>query len=669
LDDNTFLSTLRVFNFLSMDYRIQYRKELNPSQLEAVNLTQGPLLVIAGAGSGKTRTLTYRVARLVEEGISPASILLLTFTRKAAMEMLKRATELLDDRCKRVAGGTFHSFAYAVLRKYASKVGFENGFSIIDRVDSEDLISMMRKAMIGTSRSESLPRKQTLANIFSRAVNKDMSVEDIVLNDYPQFIRHLAAIHEISKAYQRQKAENNFMDYDDLLIYLEMLLKKYTDVRDNICKTYQYLMIDEYQDTNKIQAEIVYLLAGNHENVMVVGDDSQSIYAFRGANFENIMRFPEIFPKARTIQLEENYRSVEPILKLTNVIIERATRKYSKHLFTRKPGGALPLLIKAESENSQSRFVVKKIEKLYGSGVPLNQIAVLFRASFHSFDLEIELAREGIPFIKVGGFKFVESAHIKDVLSHLKVLFNPYDRIGWYRILLLLDNIGPKTAMDIYETILAENSGYTGFVETKLKAGRSKGLDKLKRLFSDIDSSPMTVAQMGEAVVKYYLPVLKKKYDDHPKRTRDLEHLVTIMERYPNLEPFLTDMALEPPNTSMNDTLLSGDPTDDRLVLSTVHSAKGLEWHTVFIIWALDGRFPSIHSLHDETELEEELRLIYVAATRAKENLFFTYPTQIYDRMSGMVLNRPCRFIDNIPDDILPKLSVSNIGSTKTLYF
>jgi DNA helicase-2/ATP-dependent DNA helicase PcrA len=652
-----------------MDYRIQYRKELNPSQLEAVNLTQGPLLVIAGAGSGKTRTLTYRVARLVEEGISPTSILLLTFTRKAAQEMLKRATELLDDRCKRVAGGTFHSFAYAVLRKYASKVGFENGFSIIDRADSEDLISIMRKAMTGTSRSGSLPRKQTLANIFSRAVNKDVSVEDIVLNDYPQFIRHLAAIHEISKAYQRQKAENNFMDYDDLLIYLEMLLKKYTDVRDNICKTYQYLMVDEYQDTNKIQAQIIYLLAGNHENVMVVGDDSQSIYAFRGANFENIMRFPEIFPNARTIQLEENYRSVEPILKLTNVIIERATRKYSKNLFTRKPGGALPLLIKAESENSQSRFVVKKIEKLYGSGVPLNQIAVLFRASFHSFDLEIELAREGIPFVKVGGFKFVESAHIKDVLAHLKVLFNPYDRIGWYRILLLLDNIGPKTALDIYETILAENSGYTGFVKTKLKAGRSKGLDKLKQLFSDIDSRPMTVAQMGEAVVKYYLPVLKKKYDDHPKRTRDLEHLVTIMERYHNLEPFLIDMALEPPNTSVNDTLLSGDLPDDRLVLSTVHSAKGLEWHTVFIIWALDGRFPSIHSLHDETELEEELRLIYVAATRAKENLFFTYPTQIYDRMSGMVLNRPCRFIDNIPEDILPKLSVSNIGSTKTLYF
>ena len=652
-----------------MNYQIQYKKELNPSQLEAVNFTQGPLLVIAGAGSGKTRTLTYRVARLVEEGISPGSILLLTFTRRAAQEMLKRATELLDERCKRVAGGTFHSFAYAVLRKYAFNVGFENGFSIIDRADSEDLISMMRKEMTGISKSGSLPRKQTLANIFSRAVNKDMSVEDIVLNDYPQFIRHLDAIQEISNAYQRQKAEHNFMDYDDLLIYLEILLKEHADVRDNICKTYQYLMVDEYQDTNKIQAEIIYLLAGTRENVMVVGDDSQSIYAFRGANFENIMRFPEIFPRTRTIQLEENYRSVEPILKLTNVIIERATRKYSKSLFTQKPGGELPLLINAQNENSQSRFVAEKIQELHGSGVPLSQIAVLFRASFHSFDLEIELAREGIPFIKVGGFKFVESAHIKDVLGHLKVIFNPYDRISWYRILLLLDHVGPKTALDIYETILAEKSGFTGFVKTKLKAGRSKSLDKLKRLFSDIDSRPMTVAQMGEAVVKYYMPILKKKYDDHPKRTRDLEHLVTIMERYPDLEPFLTDMALEPPNTSLNDTLLSDDSADDRLILSTVHSAKGLEWHTVFIIWALDGRFPSIHALHDETDLEEELRLIYVAATRAKENLFFTYPGQIYDRMSGMVLYRPCRFIDNIPEDILPKLSVSNIGSVKPLYF
>lgn len=639
-------------------FRISYKKALNPSQLEAVNFKEGPLLVIAGAGSGKTRTLTYRVARLVEEGISPDAILLLTFTRKASQEMLRRAAALLDNRCERVAGGTFHSFSHGVLRKYASKIGFDRDYSIIDRTDAEQLISMLRKEMGASSRDPSFPRKQTLANIFSRAVNKVLSVEDVVLNDYPHFTSQIDAIVSLSNAYRKQKVENNFFDYDDLLIYLEMLLKDHADVRDKICSTYHYLMVDEYQDTNKIQAEIIYLLSGASKNVMVVGDDSQSIYAFRGANFENIMRFPEVFPGTRIIRLEENYRSVQPILKLTNVIIERAEQKYSKILFTRKSGGSLPLLVNTRSENSQSRFVVEKIREIHRKGIPLNQIAVLFRASFHSFDLEIELAREGISFIKVGGFKFMEYAHIKDVLAHLRVISNPLDRISWYRILLLLDNIGPKTAMDIYETILAEQAGYTGIFAIHPKFKRSKGIVGLKDLFSTIDSKPMSVSQLGELVVNYYVPILKKKYDDHPKRTRDLEHLVTIMERYNNLEQFLTDMALEPPNTSLNDSFYTDDQDEDRLILSTIHSAKGLEWHTVFIIWALEGRFPSIHALHRKKELEEELRLMYVASTRAKENLIFTYPVQVYDRSSGMILNRPSCFIDNIAGDILEEHSV-----------
>lgn len=639
-----------------MKFRIPYEKELNPSQFQAVNITKGPLLVIAGAGSGKTRTLTYRVARLVEEGISPSAILLLTFTRKAAQEMLKRASRLLDNRCEGVAGGTFHSFAYSILRKYASKIGFDHGFSIIDRSDSENLISMIRKEMKGVSTSGSLPRKQTLANIFSRAVNKNMSMEDIISEDYPHFSRHLESIQGISNAYRKQKAAHNFFDYDDLLIYLEMLLKDHPYVREKICSTYHYLMVDEYQDTNKIQAEIVHLLAGNN-NVMVVGDDSQSIYAFRGANFENIIRFPENFPGTRIIRLEENYRSVEPILKLTNVIIDRAKQKYSKTLFTRKSGGSLPLLVNAGSENRQSQFVVERIKTLNRNGVPLNQIAVLFRASFHSFVLEIELNREGIPFVKVGGFKFIESAHIKDVLAHVRLLLNPYDRLSWYRILLLLDHIGPKTALDIFESISSEPSGYSGLFKKKLKPKQSKSLDRLKNLFSCIDPSEMSVVRLGEAVVKYYTPILQKKYDDHPKRAKDLEHLMTIMERYDNLERFLADMALEPPNTSSYDGFFADNPDNDRLILSTIHSAKGLEWHTVFIIWALDGRFPSTHALHDEKALEEELRLIYVAATRAKEHLFFTYPGAVYDRISGRVLKRPCRFLDDIPDDILEKCS------------
>jgi DNA helicase-2/ATP-dependent DNA helicase PcrA len=638
--------------------QISYQNALNPSQLEAVNFKEGPLLVIAGAGSGKTRTLTYRVARLVEEGISPDAILLLTFTRKASQEMLRRAAALLDNRCERVAGGTFHSFSHGILRRYASKIGFDRDFSIIDRTDAEQLISMLRKEMGAFSRDWSFPKKQTLVNIFSRAVNKVLSVEDVVLNEYPHFTPQIEAIVALSNAYRKQKAENNFFDYDDLLVYLEMLLKNHSDVRDKICSTYQYVMVDEYQDTNKVQAEIVYLLAGVNKNVMVVGDDSQSIYSFRGANFENIMRFPEVFPGTRIIRLEENYRSVQPILKLTNVIIERADQKYSKILFTRKPGGSLPLLVNARSENDQSRFVVQKIREIYGKGIPLNQIAVLFRASFHSFDLEIELVREGISFVKVGGFKFMESAHIKDVLAHLRVISNPLDRISWYRILLLLDHIGPKTAMEIYETIQAEQAGHTGIFAIKPKFKKSKGMVGLKDLFSTIDSNPMSVSQLGEAVVNYYIPILKEKYDDHPKRTRDLEHLVTIMERYGNLKAFLSDMALEPPNTSLNDSFLTEDQDEDRLILSTIHSAKGLEWHTVFIIWALQGRFPSIHALHSKKELEEELRLMYVASTRAKENLIFTYPVQVYDRRLGMILNRPSCFIDDIPDHILAEYSV-----------
>ena len=638
--------------------RIPYKKALNSSQLEAVNCKKGPLLVIAGAGSGKTRTLTYRVARLVEEGISPGSILLLTFTRKASQEMLKRAAELLDNRCERVAGGTFHSFAHAVLRRHASKIGFDRNFSIIDRTDSEQFISMLRKEMGAFSRDRSFPRKQTLANIFSRAVNKVLSVEDIVLNDYPHFTSHIEAVVALSIAYRKQKAENNFFDYDDLLVYLEMLLKNHSDVRDKICSTYHYLMVDEYQDTNKIQAEIIYILAGINKNIMVVGDDSQSIYGFRGANFENIMKFPEIFSGTKIIRLEENYRSVQPILNLTNVIIDRATEKYSKILFTHKSGGSIPVIVKTWSENSQSRFIVKKIKKLNQTGVPLGQVAVLFRAGFHSFDLEIELTRDGIPFIKMGGFKFIESAHIKDVLAHLRVLSNPYDRISWYRILLLIDKIGPKTAIEIYEKILAEKSGYKGLLTIKLNSIRLKNIARLKELFSNIDVESMSIAETSKAVLEYYAPILIDKYDDHPRRTRDLEHLLTMMERYSNLEQFLTDMALEPPNTSLNDTFVADYQDDDRLILSTVHSAKGLEWHTVFIIWALNGRFPSMRSLHNKKELEEELRLMYVAATRAKENLFFTYPVQVYDRGSGMILNRPSCFIDDIPNDILAEYSL-----------
>jgi len=639
-------------------FNIKYEEELNPSQIEAVTSINGPMLVIAGAGSGKTRTLTYRVARLVEKGISPAAILLLTFTRKASSEMLSRAAQLLDSRCERVSGGTFHSFSNSMLRKYASSLGFDNKYTILDRVDAESLIGMLRKELEPGSKHRSFPRKRTLANIFSRAVNKVISIEDVIYNDYPHFQPYLEDILNLSIEYDKRKVMHHFFDYDDLLVYFHLLLKNHTDIRDRISSLYKYIMVDEYQDTNQIQAGILYSLTSKNKNVMVVGDDSQSIYAFRGANFKNIIDFPGLFPETKIISLEENYRSVQPILDLTNVIIDRAAEKISKKLFTRKTGGVTPVLVNAQSENGQSMFVVDKIRYLNMSGIPLSRIAVLFRAGFHSFDLELELAREKIPFIKVGGFKFTESAHIKDVLAHLKVIANPHDRISWYRILLLLEKIGPKTAQNIYEAIDKEKSGYAGLFTIKLKSSLSQRLNRLKQLFSNIDSGPLSVSEMGEIILNYYLPVLRDRYDDHPKRARDLEQLLTIMQRYNNLEQFLTDMALEPPNTSMDNTFAETSSDNNRLVLSTIHSAKGLEWHTVFIIWTLDGRFPSMHALNNEEDLEEELRLMYVAATRAQNNLFFTYPNNIYDKGSGMIFSRPSRFIDMIPDNILEKYYV-----------
>jgi DNA helicase-2/ATP-dependent DNA helicase PcrA len=638
-------------------FQIPYEAQLNASQLEAVMATEGPMLVIAGAGSGKTRTLTYRVARLVEGGVAPSSILLLTFTRKASQQMLQRATQLLDRRCENVAGGTFHSFGNLILRKYAAALGISSNFAIFDRVDAEALISLLRKEITAAAKSRSLPRKHTLANIYSRAVNKMIPIDDVVYDDYPHLTDELEAINSIFYSYKRYKSENNFFDFDDLLIYLRQLLKDHPDIRNRIASSYRYVMVDEYQDTNKIQAEILYLLTGDNNNIMVVGDDSQSIYAFRGANFRNIMKFPEMFPGTRIIALEENYRSVQPILNLTNIIIEQAKEKYSKNLFTRKSGGSVPILVEAQHENDQSLFIVEKIQQLGRQGIELNQIAVLFRAGYHSFDLEIELSRSQLPFIKVGGFKFVESAHIKDVLAHLRVIASPHDRISWYRILLLIEKIGPVTAQKIYDAITGEAAGYNGLLTSNSKTVANEGLKHLKDLFAAIDSSSMPLDKIGEAIIKYYLPILKERYDDHPKRAKDLEQLLAIMERYHNLEQFLTDMALEPPNTAMGDTFTTETPAEDRLVLSTIHSAKGLEWHTVFIIWALDGRFPSAHSLNKDEDLEEELRLMYVAATRARENLYFTYPNQVYDRSLGIVLNSPSRFIDMMSDSILEKQS------------
>ena len=639
-----------------MTSQIAYSEVLNPAQLAAATYGSGPLLVVAGAGSGKTRTLIYRVARLVEEGVAPQAILLLSFTRKASQEMLRRAAQLLDQRCDKVVGGTFHSFANTVLRHHAHKIGMSQRFSIIDRADSEALIAMIRKENLGAGDDLRLPRKSTLATIFSRSINKAVSIEEIIYEDYPHFGKELETIARMRDTYQQRKRELDLCDYDDLLVYLHQLLAENEDVRRRLSATFEYILVDEYQDTNLIQAQIVALLAGPRHNVMVVGDDAQCIYAFRGANFMNIMTFPERFPGTRIIKLEENYRSCQPILDLANAIIEPAREKYSKRLFTRRGDGCLPILAACANENAQSRYVVNEIFKLTAQAIHLDEIAVLFRAGFHSFDLELELQRYGIDFVKFGGFKFTESAHIKDLLAHLKILCMPKDRLSWYRVLLLVDGIGPKTAQAVYNAVIQHGQGAAGLASLSFKSKLDLALAPLKALLAALSGHLLPLAQIGAIVLQYYFPILERHYDDHPRRLRDLEQLLTIMERYQNLEHFLTDMVLEPPADSVRGQLADTKQPGPHLNLSTVHSAKGLEWHSVFIICALDGRFPSHHAIDKPDALEEERRLLYVAATRARERLFVTYPTPVYDRATQSYLYQPSSFLQGAADDLVEKI-------------
>jgi DNA helicase-2/ATP-dependent DNA helicase PcrA len=428
---------------------LDYAAALNQQQLAAVTAADGPSLVIAGAGSGKTRTLIYRVAYLIDKGVDPTSILLLTFTRKAAQEMLQRAGLLIGARSERVAGGTFHSVANMLLRRYGRPIELEPGFTILDRGDAEDLIALVRNQLGLNEKDKRFPRKGTIAEIFSKCENTLSSLENVLLGEFVHFAEHLNDLDKLKNAYVTAKRQKQLLDYDDLLAKLRELLTVHEPTRQAISQNFRYILVDEYQDTNRLQADLVRKLAATHENVMAVGDDAQSIYAFRGATFRNIMDFPTLFPGTEVYKLEENYRSTQPILNLANEIIQGATEKYSKHLFTRKLDGPLPALVQAAGENAQSRFIAQRILELREEGVPLDEIAVLFRSSFHSFDLEIELSRRNLPFVKRGGFKFIETSHVKDLLAHLRVIENPLDAVSWNRLLMLVEGVGPKKAQDL----------------------------------------------------------------------------------------------------------------------------------------------------------------------------------------------------------------------------
>ena len=627
--------------------------ELNPEQAAAALHGDGPLLIIAGAGTGKTRTLVYRVAHLIDRGVPPERILLLTFTRRAAQEMLSRAERLVGASSARVAGGTFHATGHRLLRTFGPQAGLQRDFNIMDQGDAEDLMGLARAQLGLGARTKRFPKKETLHYVYSRHVNTERSMDEIIEREYPQFGEYLQDITRVFADYTSRKAERNLVDYDDLLLFWALLLESSPVLADRIAGLYDHLLVDEYQDTNLLQARILRGMCRAHRNITVVGDDAQSIYSFRGASFRNILDFPRQFDGTTIVTLERNYRSTQPILDVTNTLISRAAERFTKNLRAERTGGEPPWLVTAKDETQQTRFVVDRVLELHESGTPLREIAVLVRAGYMSADLEIELTNRKIPFEKWGGLKFLEAAHVKDALAFLRLLENPRDEVSWYRILMLLPGIGDVTARGVIESLARDAWDADALARWSPPPRARDAHAALVALFRELRRAPAGDPEAGRVgleiarIRKLYDDILREKYDRPEPRLADLDQLQAIASGYPGRAAFLAALALEPPQNTQD---LAGASTseDDALILSTAHSAKGREWDAVFLIWAVDGWFPSARSLADDEEMEEERRLMYVALTRARDHLAVSYPLNAYSSRRGAdySLDQLSRFID-----------------------
>ena len=633
---------------------IDYADALNEQQYAAATAGSGPVLIVAGAGTGKTRTLIYRMAYLVETGTRPERIVLLTFTRRAATEMTTRASKLLDGRCQRVQGGTFHAFCLHVLRRHAQAIDFPRNFTVLDAADAADVLSLLRTRGGYGKGEERFPQKGTLQSMFSAVTNRDMSLDAVLAERYPQFSALHDELEQLRREYHRYKRAHGMMDFDDLLLRTLELFDTDEAVRREVARRCKHVLVDEYQDTNALQAALVQQFASVHGNVTVVGDDAQSIYRFRGADFRNIFRFPDAFSDTTVLKLEKNYRSTQPILDLANHVIQEANRSYDKTLFSDDAEGENPALVPAPDGEVESEFVAQMVLRLREEGIALDRIGVLFRSSHNAYDLEIELNKRNIPFVKYGGMKLSEAAHIKDVIAHLRVAENADDAAAWNRILKLIHGIGPKTARDLIEWITeADEDRFAlddGFSFSKRYVA---GLKKLFTTLRTIRDPELTLVDQVEEILDYYRPIFEKQYaDDYPKREPDLEHFVSLAEGYSDRQSFLSNLALDPIELS---ALEQDEAEDDEppLVLSTIHSAKGLEFHTVFLIRALEGNLPSRYAIREEGGVDEELRLFYVAITRAEEELFISYPITQYRRTYGEYMTNPSRFVEGVPEDLL----------------
>ncbi|HDD45407.1 MAG TPA: ATP-dependent helicase [Candidatus Desulfofervidus auxilii] len=637
-----------------MDIKKLLKDNLNPAQYEAVTTIDGPILVVAGAGTGKTRVIEYRVLYLVSKGISPQSILLLTFTRRAAREMLSRAARH-NKLCEYIYGGTFHSFGFSIISEFATALGYKRPISFLDEADSEEIIYRLAIKLGYTEKKKRFPTKTTLKSVISASFNRGESIENVLLKDYPHFLHLAKNIEHLKEEYVKYKINHNLLDYDDLLIYLRLLLLK-EPIRKRLSERFRYIMVDEFQDTNKIQAEIVYLLGKEHKNVMAVGDDAQSIYGFRGARYENMFEFLDIFPKAKIIKLEENYRSTQPILNLANAVIERAKKKYTKVLVAKREEKEKPKLFIFKDPQNEAEWVAEKIIELRNEGIPLHHIGVLFRSLYLGRPLEIALSKRLIPYKVYGGIRFIETAHIKDLISHIKIIANPLDELAWQRVLMLIEGIGPKTADKIINEII-KNGNFKEVLFSFSKNPRyGIGIKKLFEALKEASIERLSVAEIVSILSDYYMPILERKYDDYQRRASDIESLKQIAMGYKSIETFLVELiAIEPAEKSIDDiTTLYED--EQPVILSTIHSAKGLEWDIVFIIGLADGHFPVSHNVMSEEELEEERRLFYVAITRAKTKLYLSVPHRGY-RGGITIFNRLCRFLDD--GKILKLLDVS----------
>jgi len=640
-----------------------FAAELNPQQAAAATHADGPLLIIAGAGTGKTRTLVYRVAHLIERGVAAERILLLTFTRRAAQEMLSRAERLVGSNSKRVHGGTFHATAHRLLRRYGAAAGLPKDFTIMDQGDSADLMQLSRAQLGYAAKIKRFPKKETLQYVYSRHINTGIPVDDIIRDEYPQFVDYLEDFARIYGDYVRRKQERNLVDYDDLLLFWALMLEASPELCQRIGGMYEHILVDEYQDTNVLQARILRGMCSTHSNITVVGDDAQSIYSFRGANFRNILDFPKQFAGATTVTLEQNYRSTQPILSVTNTLISRAAERFTKNLWTERTGGETPWLVAARDEQQQTRFVVDRILELHEEGTPLREIAVLFRAGYMSADLEIELTNRKIPFEKWGGLKFLEAAHVKDVLAFLRILENPRDEVSWYRLLLLLPGIGDATARAAIDSMAAAAWESNAFGRYDPPPRARAAHTALVALLDGLRLGPVQdeaqVAADIARVRQLYDNILRERYDRVEPRLADLDQLQTIAAGYPDRAAFLSALALEPPQATQD--LPGGSREEnDCLILSTAHSAKGKEWDAVFVIWAVDGWFPSARCLNSEEQTEEERRLMYVALTRARNYLSVTYPLNAYSSRRGAdySLDQLCRFIDRGVRDNMQRVAV-----------